>query len=480
MLLLQACLPPDLAAQPVSGSAPTPAAPQPEPTPTISVQATRPTYPPGELVDYTAQSGDTLPALAVRFNTTLQEIRAANTFIPADATTMPPGMPMKIPIYYLPLWGSSYQILPDAHFVNGPAGIGFDPVAFVNSNPGWLKTYSTYILDRNRSAGEVVQYVSTNYSVSPRLLIALVEYQLGGLYLPEPDEDIENGFPLGIVAQDSRGLYRQLAAAANSLNNTYYRWREGTLKEFYLRDGQLVRPDPWQNAATVALQVYFAEHYGVEEYQRAVSPEGFAALFARLYGDPWSAAPPIPGSLRQPEMRLPFPAGASWSYTGGPHTPWGEGEPFGAIDFAPPAVVGGCVPTEEFATAVTSGVIARTGTGIAVLDLDGDGDERTGWVVFYLHIAAADRVVQGQVVAPGDPIGHPSCEGGTSTGTHVHMARKYNGEWMLAGGIVAFNLDGWIAGSAGAPYLGTLRRNGRTVTACECSDRASQIQADLR
>ena len=59
---------------------------------------TRPAYRPAELVDYVAQIGDTLPALAIRFNTTVEEILAANEFIPPDATTMPPGMPMKIPI----------------------------------------------------------------------------------------------------------------------------------------------------------------------------------------------------------------------------------------------------------------------------------------------------------------------------------------------------------------------------------------------
>ena len=95
-------------------------------------------------MDYVAQTGDTLPALAARFNTTIQEIRDANPDIPADATTMPPGMPMKIPIYYLPFWGTTFQILPDSQFVNGPAAIGFDTGAFVASHPGWLKDFRTY------------------------------------------------------------------------------------------------------------------------------------------------------------------------------------------------------------------------------------------------------------------------------------------------------------------------------------------------
>ena len=72
-------------------------------------------------MDYIAQTGDTLPALAYRFNTTEREIREANPNIPAEVTTMPPGMPMKIPIYYEPFWGSPYEILPDSLFVNGPA-----------------------------------------------------------------------------------------------------------------------------------------------------------------------------------------------------------------------------------------------------------------------------------------------------------------------------------------------------------------------
>ena len=70
---------------------------------------TRPFYTPGQLVDYIAQTGDTVPALASRFNTTIAEITAANPIIPPDATTMPPGLPMKIPIYYRSLWGTSLR-----------------------------------------------------------------------------------------------------------------------------------------------------------------------------------------------------------------------------------------------------------------------------------------------------------------------------------------------------------------------------------
>ena len=62
---------------------------------TITPFPTRPVYAPGTLVDYTVQSGDTLPGLAARFNTSVDEILDANPVIPSDASTMPSGMPMK-------------------------------------------------------------------------------------------------------------------------------------------------------------------------------------------------------------------------------------------------------------------------------------------------------------------------------------------------------------------------------------------------
>src|SRR5687767_9370407 len=160
----------------------TPIPPTPIPAPTSG----RPEYAPGELVDYIAQNGDTLPALAARFNTTVKEIMEANPIIPREATTMPPGLPMKIPIYYLPLWGTAYQSIPDHAFVNGPAQIGFSTSAFVSSISGWLKHYRVYAGEKMRTGAEAVDYVATNYSISPQLLLAILEYQSGALTQPEP------------------------------------------------------------------------------------------------------------------------------------------------------------------------------------------------------------------------------------------------------------------------------------------------------
>ncbi len=452
------------------------------PTPTIesnqpTPEATRPIYKPGELVDYIAQTGDTLPALAAHFNTTEKEIREANSILPAEVTTLPPGLPMKIPIYYQTLWGSPFQILPDSLFVNGPAQSGFNTVEYVQSQSGWLKNYEFYAGNEQRRGGELVDYVANNFSISPRLLLALIEYQTGALSEPFKPRSADS-YPLGYRNSAYQGLYRQLVWAANLLNNGYYGWRTGHLAQFDHIDGELERPDPWQNAASVALQYYYAQTLPTDPYTQAIHGQGLAKTYTALFGDPWADVQAhIPGSLTQPEMVLPFEAGKAWTYTGGPHTGWGEGEPFAAVDFAPPAVVGGCAATEEWATAVADGVIARREPAEAVLDLDGDGDEHTGWVVFYLHLADYSVPPVGTQLTTRQPIGHPSCEGGEATGTHVHIARKYNGEWVPAGGPLAFDLEGWVVENGSAAYQGNMVRFSHVVRACTCSDKESQIQA---
>lgn len=453
----------------------TPLAPTPVPAPTSE----RPKYGPGELVEYTAQNGDTLPALAARFNTTVDEIMEANPIIPLDATTMPPGLPMKIPIYYLPLWGTAYQSIPDHAFVNGPAQIGFSTAAFLATTSGWLKDYRVYAGERMRTGAEAVDYIAQNYSVSPQLLLALLEYQSGALTQPAPPLA---KYTLGLRRVNYESPYLQLIVAANTLNNGYYNWRSGKLTELELLDGTLFRPDPWQNAGSVALQYYFSKLYSGNQYFASIGPQGLARVYQTFFGDPW-ANPVIvlPGSLQQPALRFPFVTGQIWAYTGGPHTGWGSGEPLAAIDFAPASDVSGCNPAgpDQYATAMADGLILRSDIDGTVIDLDKDGDERTGWTLYYLHLATEAKATLGREVRAGDPIGYPSCEGGRVTGTHIHIARKYNGEWILADGPLAFNLEGWIAHNGSREYQGTLTRGGAVVTACECSDYQSQIMSGI-
>jgi murein DD-endopeptidase MepM/ murein hydrolase activator NlpD len=166
-------------------------------------------------------------------------------------------------------------------------------------------------------------------------------------------------------------------------------------------------------------------------------------------------------------MTLPFERGIPWVFTGGPHGGWDSGSAWAALDFSPVVEDSGCFTTDAWVTALTDGLIVRTGDGQVLQDLDGDGYEQTGWNVLYMHVETRDRVEPGTYVHAGDRIGHPSCEGGLSNATHLHLARKYNGEWIPADGALPFILDGWVSSGTGNEYDGYLTRNNVTLEALE-------------
>jgi LasA protease len=333
-------------------------------------------------------------------------------------------------------------IIPDSELVNSPTASNFDIAAYVESQPGYIKRYSETVSGRHMSGIDTVQFIATNTSVNPRLLLALIEYRAGWLTNANPSPDAVR-YPAGLHDESRSGLFAQLVWAANVLNDGYYGWKQRGLTTLQFNNQTSLRVAPELNAGTVAIQFLFAQTAAEPTSWTAdVMPWGFQAAYTRLFGDPFKSAvePLAPPDLEQPELALPFPKGVMWYFTAGPHGGWGRTTSgWSAVDFAPPRprdlpASRRCYVSSYLATAVVGGVIARSGDGAVVIDVDGDGDERTGWTILYLHIADADRVKVETIVQPGDPIGHPSCEGFylNTPGTHLHIARRYNGEWIPA------------------------------------------------
>ena len=419
-------------------------------------------------VTYETQSGDTLAAVAVRFGVHPDAIE-----MPPDLPRqglLPPGTPLRIPWRPVPTT-PEVRLFPDSELVLSPSSVGFDVAAYVRRAGGYLADYEQYLPSPGQISGaEVVRFVAQNYAVSPRVLLALLEYQAGWVWGTPATEAAEK-YPLGYHDAPPGDLYRQLRWAAEQLAEGYYGWREGRITRLTFADGQMLFLAPRLNAGTVALMYYFASIYPRARWEQVLdpeNPEGFPAFYQSMFGDPWSRArlvePLYPPDLRQPEMILPFARNAPWFLTSGPHGAYGNKGAWAALDFAPLGSVG-CRPSYYWVLAAAPGLVVRSQKGIVVLDLDGDGHEETGWVLFYLHIATQDRVPQGTLLERGDFVGHPSCEGGRATGTHVHIARRYNGEWIAAGGPVPFNLGGWIAYAGDAPREGYLKKGERIVEA---------------
>jgi hypothetical protein len=387
----------------------------------------------------------------------------------ADPNLLEVGTVLKIPAPDLVGFGSPLKIIPDSELVYGSAAANFEIEEFIQSQNGYLSVYAQDVDGVLMSGSEIVQLVAQNYSVNPRILLALLEYQSGWVTNPAP---FNTTYPMEMVDENREGLYRQLAWAANTLNRGYYLWKVNALSTWVMTDGQVVPIDPTINAGTAAVQYFFSQLRGYEAWQYDVSERGVVVTYFVFFGNPFKYAvePLIPSTLTQPRMRLPFHDGDIWYFTGGPHGGWDSGSAWAALDFAPSSTQGDCAVSPLWVTAVADGLIVRASNGAVIQDLDNDGYEQTGWVVLYMHIAEQDRVQSNEYRFAGELIGHPSCEGGVSNATHVHIARKYNGEWISADGSVPFNLEGWVSSGTGIEYDGHLTRDGRIIQAWDSAN----------
>jgi hypothetical protein len=478
---LQAAVPPTETPIPLISEMPTetPNIAAPEAPPAEASPTPRPLTDNTPILYYT-QAGDTMDAIAFRFDVSVDEIASPDTIPPRGFIN--PNQLLIIP-NRMGNTTSSNHLLPDSEMVYTLSAIDFDVAAYVSQAGGYLSEYSEYLGSIGQSSGaEVIEKIALENSINPRILLALLEYQSGWVY-GYPNNSKAEDYPFGHIDEDKKGLLRQLKWAVNQLSIGYYGWREGRLNEIQFSDGTKSRLQPDLNAGTVAMLSYFAQKHNSQDWLHITNPEvGFPALYEQMFGNPWVRAntvePLFPPGIRQPQMELPFMYNQVWSYTGGPHGAWERDGSWAAIDFSPARSKSGCVESTAYVTASAAGLVVRSENGVVVVDLDGDGYEQTGWATVYLHIATKDRVPLGAWVETGDFLGHPSCEGGQATGTHVHMARKYNGEWFAADGPIPFVLTGWQVHAGSAPYKGTLTREGQTVTASTVGAFTSRITRD--
>jgi len=429
---------------------------------------------------YKVQSGDTVPALAARFRTSETDIESKNAFLLQGdySTTLPARMPLHIDF---PTGVDTFQvmhIIPNTYFVYGPSQNDFDVQAYIGQTNGWLKNFVDRSNGNYVSGIQILTTTAENYSISPRLLITLLEYQLHALTNP----DLPSSFYLGSKETNRKTLGKQLSWAANKLNNGYYGWRNGKQTHFKDISGFSISPDPRDNAASVALIYYFSQFLSGEELEQALSPHGlintYESLFGQIKPEADNELPLLPDNLQQPELILPLQPGVKWAYTGGPHSGWGTGFPYAAIDFAPPANTAGCDPSPYQAISASDGIISRVDDGLVVVDLDGDGYPQTGWNILYLHLAPERNLKTGMSIVKGENLGHPSCLGGSSNGRNIHIARLYNGEWISADGLIPMNLGGWVASAGEKEYKGSLTNGDKTLKSSNVGEWFSQLLVD--
>ena len=429
-----------------------------------------PTAPPPFAVDparfetYTVQSGDTLNVVAARFGAAPGEILSSRS-IPSQGL-LPFQQTLYIPRLADPAPYARF-LLPDSEIVNSPCGRGLDVQSFVAAAHGKLSTYSQELNGRPFGGAEIVQRVAREASVNPHFLLAFIEYRshwvLGSLGAPDL------AYPLGLNIPNNEGLYLELSIAANLLNIGYYGWREATLTQLTFMDYTSVRIAPELNPGSVGLQYLFARMFTQAAWEGELyGANGLLATYKNMFGDPLACArgvePLFPDGMQNPALELPFAPGEAWALTGGLHSDWITGTPLGALDFAPITGEPPCAVSRAWVLAAAAGVVTRSENGLLQIALVDEAGKPTGWELLYMHVAEKDRVALGMQVKTDDPLGHPSCEGGAASGTHVHIARIFRGEWIGAGDPFPYILSGWLAVPGKTAYQSTLVKGDKVVS----------------
>ncbi len=346
--------------------------------------------------------------------------------------------------------GSAIYLVPDSEVVYGPAYRHFDWNALGQDAFGPLATYHERVDDASLSGAQILKLTAERFSVGPRVLLTLLELREGW---------VSNR--AGYQGDTHCCLYGEANEIASALNEGYYRKLAGTLSEIRFRDGRTQSLSGEFNAGTAAVYFVLAGENTQANWSRLTTGGGFAQAYATLFGDPFTFAvdPVVPPDLRQPVLRVPWEDGHLWFYTGGPHGAWLSTSGKAAVDFAPQGSSSACAPSSEWAIAAAGGRIVSSEHGRVMLNLNGDDFQGSGWTLMYLHIASFQRVPVGMLLNTGDRIGHPSCEGGVSTGSHLHLARLYNGQWISADDPrVPLTLSGWVVNSYPAEYEGSMIR----------------------
>ncbi len=426
----------------------------------------RPSPPPAAQRRYTIRPGDTLSTVAVRFGTTIESLMEQNGLFNADAIYVGQELVVHDPPQRD---GPDRAVLPDGAFVRGPASLEFDAQTWFAGRRGRLARHRELVDGESMRGPDIVVRVAREFSVDARVLLAFVAARSGWVVVDRDGYMPASDFAAGLEDPARESLWHQLNWLADRLNGGYYDWKTRGNRVLTLADGVRLAGHPSLGPGSFAIQ----RALGLQSKEVELLPrlEDFAAAYVALFGDPWTDAPRavnVP-AVSFPALGLPWSRRETWWMTGGPHGGWGDGSAWAAMDFVAPGEQRGCFVSPASARAVADGLVLEGGEGELWLDLDADGLRETGPVVLYLHLAAEGRAEPGTMVSAGDPVGHPSCEGGFSNATHLHLARLYDGEWLAAGGAAPMELDGWRAEGTSRPYDGHLiHEDGREREACEC------------
>jgi LasA protease len=228
---------------------------------------------------------------------------------------------------------------------------------------------------------EIISHWCGYSSISPKVIIALIEYQTGLISNTQPDpNDMQKPFS---SLSDSTGFSKQVKDVAAQLADAYYRSRKNQ-----------------QSLDQNILQNFLEKKSSV---QQRTQQQTFRNLYYQLFpessesGKKQLQAPTVGATPPDNLLQLPYPVGESWNY-GGSHTNTGSGDyPQSSLDFNGGSWNWGADTSNLWVVAAHGGqVVVHSSCNVEVIGSD-------GWSTTYYHL---DNVVveTNQTVARDTPL----------------------------------------------------------------------------
>jgi len=288
-------------------------------------------------------------------------------------------------------------------------------------------------------------------SISPRVLLALMEQQSGVLRSPNLSaEQLAQPFAKLSAKPDFAG---QLQDVADQLATRLYSApTHPAASEFSNQQAPSALDFLFENAEPHAIQQQAATRHFNDIYQQLFAEEFSAAPVQTeqqqaaqqpTTGDPVMLAGPANGFLQ-----FPFPLGQSW-HVGGAHTNTGSGNyPMSSLDMSQGGGWGSN-QSGRWVAASAAGSFKRHSSCFAEVVHSG------GWSTTYYHLMNI-QYNTGASVSKNTKIANPAntqpqalCNGGSSTGPHQHWSLKQNGSWTHLNGVY---VSGWQITATGSSY----------------------------
>ncbi|MBU2711965.1 M23 family metallopeptidase [Zooshikella harenae] len=277
---------------------------------------------------------------------------------------------------------------------------------------------------------EVISHWSGFTSISPKVLLALMEQQSGIISNPSPSAaDLQS--PFGKLSVKI-GFELQVEIIAKRLAKLHYHPKDSstnlstqTAEPLQLNQAQTVN----QLFTTDVANGELTATNNTSNLKRFIStynqlfPNELSNNQLSLTAQSYEQTPP------DTMFQLPFPVGEYW-HIGGAHTNTGSGDrPLSSLDFSNGGYWGSDT-SNRWVSAAASGV-AKVHSSCSL-----EITHNNGWSTHYYHLANI-QVQTGDKVSLNQPIANYAsnksqalCNGGQSTGPHEHFSLKLQGRYV--------------------------------------------------